>query len=201
MTFVELQEKWSQVRAGVEGELEKVYELLSSAAEGQVRSSFSLLVSLDECALCEVLHDVGGQLHVREEVVEHHRLLWERCILEEVVIEGSVWHGLYVNECFSSLEVRVFGHTSWDDLSESQQEKVVLESLRSVEVPAGTFMMGALPDDGEAIDYERPRHEVTLTKSMMVCVYACTQGLYAAVMGANRVSCGVDATGRKNLLV
>ena len=77
MTFVELQEKWLQVRAGVEGELEKVYELLSSSDEAQVRSSFSLLVSLDACALCEVLHEIGGQLHVREEVVLHHRLLWE----------------------------------------------------------------------------------------------------------------------------
>ena len=38
MTFVELQEKWSQVRAGVEGELNKVYGLLSSADDGQVRS-------------------------------------------------------------------------------------------------------------------------------------------------------------------
>ena len=188
MIFVELQEKWSQIRSGVEGELEKVYALLASSDEGQVRSTLDLLLSLDECALCEVLHEIGGQLRVREEVV-HHRLLWERCILEEVIQEGSVWHGGYVGGCFSSLEVHIFGDISWEDLSESQQEKVVLESLRSVEVPAATFMMGALLNDGEANDREKPRHEVTLSKGMFVGVYACTQGLYASVMGHNPSNC------------
>ena len=183
MTFVELQGKWSQVRAEVE--LEKVYALISSSDESQVRSSFSLLLSLDDCGLCEVLHEVVGQLRIREDVVVYHRLLWERCILDEVIQEGSIWHDLYVGDCFRSLELRVLGNTSWDELSEPQQKKVVLESLQSVEVPAGTFMMGALVDDEEAIDYERPRHEVILTKSMMVCMYACTQGLYASVMGHN----------------
>ena len=110
MTFVELQEKWSQVRVDVESE--KVYALLSSSDEGQVRSSFSLLLSLDASALCEVLHELDGQLRVLEDVVEHHRLLWERCILEEVIQEGSIWHGLYVGDCFRSLEVHVLG-TAW----------------------------------------------------------------------------------------
>ena len=45
---------------------EKVYTLLSSADEVQVRSTFDLLVSLDGCGFCEVLHDVDGQLLVRE---------------------------------------------------------------------------------------------------------------------------------------
>ena len=183
MTFVELKEKWSQIR--VEGEAEKIYELLSSSDDGQVRSTFDLLVSLDASGLCEVLHEVEGQLRVREDMVAHHRLLWEKCIFEEVILESSVWHGLYVEDRFRSLEVRVLGNVAWEELSKSQQEKVVLESLRSVEVPAGTFMMGALPDDEEAEDSERPRHEVTLTKSMSVGIYACTQGLYASVMGQN----------------
>ena len=83
MTFVELQVKWSQVRAGVEGEVEKVYELLSSSDEAQVRSTFDLLVSLEECALCEVLHEVGGQLRVRDDVVLHHRLLGRSVFLKK----------------------------------------------------------------------------------------------------------------------
>ena len=64
MTFVELQEKCSQLR--VEGELEKLYELLSSSDEEQIRSTFDLLLSLDDRGLCEVLHDVDGQLRVRD---------------------------------------------------------------------------------------------------------------------------------------
>ena len=182
MTFVELQGKWSQVRAEVE--VEKVYALLSSSDEAQVRSTFDLLVSLDTSGLCEVLHELDGQLRIREDVVEH-RLVWERCILEEVIQEVSIWHALYVGDCFRSLEVHVLGNISWDELSKSQQKKVVKESLRSVDVSAGTFMMGALSGDKEAYDYETPRHEVTLSKGMEVCVYVCTQGLYESVMGTN----------------
>ncbi|MEC7983892.1 MAG: formylglycine-generating enzyme family protein [Myxococcota bacterium] len=65
------------------------------------------------------------------------------------------------------------------------------QALSLVEVPAGTFMMGALPNDDWAYDSldtrnsEMPRHEVTLTKGMLVSQYACTQGLYESVMGAN----------------
>ena len=33
----------------------------------------------------------------------HHRLLWEKCILEEVSAEDSIWYELYVGECFRSL--------------------------------------------------------------------------------------------------
>ena len=75
MVFVALQERWSKVRLGVEGELEKVYTLLSSEDEAQVRSSFSLLMSLAGSGLCEVLHEADGQLRLRRETVLHHHLL------------------------------------------------------------------------------------------------------------------------------
>ena len=183
MIFAELQEKWTSIRDALSQEDASTFMvLLSSPDETQVKSTFDLLLSLDGSGLCAVLHEVDGQLRVREDVVSHP-LLWERCILEEVIQEGSIWHGLYVGDCFRSLEVHVLGNTSWDDLSESQQKKVVLGSLQCVEVPAGRFMMGA--DDEEAYDDESPRHKVTLSKSMKVCVYACTQGLYASVMGHN----------------
>ena len=183
MTFVELQEKWSHVRAGVEGDIEKVYELLASTDEGQVRSTFDLLLSLDECALCEVLHEVDGQLRVREDVVLHHCGLWEKCILEEIIREGNLWHGLGEAGGFRLLTIHVLGDIVWGELSESQQQKVVQASLRSVEVPSGTFMMGALPDDECAYAGEKPRHEVILHRNISVCVYPCTQGLYESVMG------------------
>ena len=57
--------------------------------------------------------------------------------------------------------------------------------LSLVEVPAGSFMMGALSIDEHAADNETPRHKVTLTKSLLVSKYACTQDLYEAVMGKN----------------
>ena len=46
-------------------------------------------------------------------------------------------------------------------------------------------MMGALPECWYARDSEKPRHEVTLTQNVEMCVYECTQGLYESVMGTN----------------
>jgi len=58
-------------------------------------------------------------------------------------------------------------------------------SFSLVEVPAGSFMMGALPNDREAYDNEKPRHKVRLTKGLLVSKYVCTQDLYETVMGHN----------------
>lgn len=186
MTFAELQKNWSDIRDSLPVEdVLKFRELLSSEDESQVRSSFDLLISFGGCGLCEVLHDVDGQFRVREDVVEHHRLLWERCILEEVMSESSAWHDLYEDDCFLSLEVHVLGNIAWDELSEYHQNKVVEKSLRSVEVSAGSFMMGALPDDKEAYEREKPRHKVVLPHAIEVCIYPVTQGLYGSVMGNN----------------
>ena len=74
---------------------------------------------------------------------------------------------------------------SYSDLSDVQKEKVIGESLRSVLVPSGSFMMGALEGDKEASGDEKPRHNVTLSRGMSVCAYACTQALYEKVMGKN----------------
>ena len=77
------------------------------------------------------------------------------------------------------------GTLKWSVLSERQQGIVLKESKRMVQIPGGTFLMSALPDDGEAEDFEKPRHEVTLTKNVEMSVYECTQGLYESVMGTN----------------
>ena len=60
-----------------------------------------------------------------------------------------------------------------------------MERYALVEVRAGSFMMGALPSDGDADDSEKPRHKVTLTKGLLVSKYPCTQEMYEAVMGKN----------------
>ena len=185
MTFAELQEKWSQVRAAVQSEVEKFSCLLASDDEGQVRSSFALLLSFGDCALCEILDEVDGQLRLQEEVVEYHHLLWTRCILEEVMVEDSIWYGLYVEHCFRRLFHSMYNETPWNELSDVLKEGILKEALLCVEVPAGTFMMGAFPDDEEARGNEKPRHEVILSKNMYVCVYTCTQALYEYVTGKN----------------
>ena len=51
-------------------------------------------------------------------------------------------------------------------------------------VESGIFMMGALPDDNEASDNEKPRHEETVS-SFYISKYEVTQELWQAVMGSN----------------
>ncbi|MAA78741.1 MAG: hypothetical protein CL916_05735 [Deltaproteobacteria bacterium] len=62
------------------------------------------------------------------------------------------------------------------------------EALSLVDVPAGSFMMGALPNDEHAEDLEtpeRPQHEVTLSEGIQISMYPCTQEIYWMVMGDN----------------
>ena len=60
------------------------------------------------------------------------------------------------------------------------------KALSLVEVPAGSFMMGALSGDENADEEdERPQHKVTLSRGMLVSQHPCTQKIYEAVMGEN----------------
>ena len=184
MTFVALQERWDVIRKTIPQEdIDKCMLLLASFDEEQVRSTFDLLVSLDESALCCILHQVGGQLCIQPTVIAHHSL-WEQCTLEEAMERESLWYALYRKGAFLHTEVRMYGDRIWNELSSEEQEKLDKDSLRSIEVLAGRFVMGN-STWSTAFDGEHPSHEVTLTKSMRVCAYACTQGLYESVMGRN----------------
>ena len=57
--------------------------------------------------------------------------------------------------------------------------------VEMVLIPTGEFMMGALPDDENARDDEKPRHKVEITKDFYVGKYPVTQKLYLEVMGYN----------------
>ena len=59
------------------------------------------------------------------------------------------------------------------------------ETVELVLIPAGVFLMGALPDDEDACDFEKPRHKVEITKAFYVGKYPVTQKLWEAVMGDN----------------
>ena len=54
-----------------------------------------------------------------------------------------------------------------------------------VMIPKGDFVMGALEDDGDASDDEKPRHKVTLTHDFLMGKYPVTQALWESVMGSN----------------
>jgi len=57
-------------------------------------------------------------------------------------------------------------------------------TLEMVHIPAGTFLMGAAPNEAEAQSWEYPQHQVTL-KSFYIGKYQVTQAQWQAIMGNN----------------
>jgi formylglycine-generating enzyme required for sulfatase activity len=55
---------------------------------------------------------------------------------------------------------------------------------QAVKIPKGTFMMGALDNDEEALDREKPAHEVTITYDFYMMTTEVTQDLYKKVTGS-----------------
>jgi len=184
-TFQELESKWKENGLN-DMLLAKFQILLTDDSEEGVKSCVELLRSFGDEGLCVVLkQEENGQIVLREDLGIVHRLVWITEIVSIITQEGSVWKSLYESDAFGYIEVQDLANVEWRNLSEVQQKKVVSFSMSCVEVPAGSFMMGALPSDENAYEDEKPQHEVTLTKGMMVSKYACTQGLYEFVMGEN----------------
>ena len=52
-------------------------------------------------------------------------------------------------------------------------------------IPAGSFLMGATPDDTGAYKDEKPQHKVTITRPFYLGVYEVTQYEYRQMMGEN----------------
>ena len=52
-------------------------------------------------------------------------------------------------------------------------------------IPAGTFQMGSADDDKDALDNEKPRREVRITRPFYLGITEITQGQYKAVTGQN----------------
>lgn len=60
-----------------------------------------------------------------------------------------------------------------------------IDEHQFVYIPSGEFMMGALPGDDEAYDWEKPRHVVQISRPFWVGKYQVTQEQYKAVTGKN----------------
>jgi formylglycine-generating enzyme required for sulfatase activity len=74
------------------------------------------------------------------------------------------------------------GLATADELANTYTNSI---GMKFVLIPAGTFMMGADEDFAEAEDYERPRHQVTISKPFYLGVYEVTQQQWKDVMGNN----------------
>jgi sulfatase modifying factor 1 len=75
--------------------------------------------------------------------------------------------------------------TSWMEAFRIGQQEEITNSvgMRLRLIPAGSFMMGALPGDDKAFVDEKPRHRVEITKAFYIGVYEATQAEWEAVMG------------------
>jgi formylglycine-generating enzyme required for sulfatase activity len=58
------------------------------------------------------------------------------------------------------------------------------DGLKYVWVPPGTFMMGCSPGDDECADWEKPSHEVTITRGFWIGQTPVTAGAYKRYAGA-----------------
>jgi formylglycine-generating enzyme required for sulfatase activity len=58
------------------------------------------------------------------------------------------------------------------------------DGLKYVWIPPGTFMMGCSPGDNECSDFEKPSHQVTITRGFWIGQTPVTVGAYKRFIGA-----------------
>jgi formylglycine-generating enzyme required for sulfatase activity len=63
-------------------------------------------------------------------------------------------------------------------------------------IPSGEFMMGSPDDDEYAIEYEKPRHLVRITRPFYLAATEVTQSQYKKIMGSNPSSFAASSIGK-----
>jgi formylglycine-generating enzyme required for sulfatase activity len=165
-------------------QMEKIDELVFSEAIENIRNGLTLMTPIAPEYLCRYLELDGESMVLRDAGRFDAPLSVERVLVESAKSE-LMWSALYESGAFESMHFRALGDVDIENLSESEKAFCVRMAKEMVRVPTGDFMMGALEDDGEAYDHEKPRHKVTFTKDFMIGKYAVTQGLWESVMGSN----------------
>ena len=164
--------------------LEKIDVLVYSDDIENIRNGLTLMTTIAPEYLCRYLKLDDESVVLRGADKFSAPISAERVLVESAKGE-SMWQGVYESAAFESMEFRAVGDVAIEDLSESEKAFCVRMAKEMVRVPAGDFMMGALDDDEEAYDYEKPRHKVILTQDFLIGKYAVTQALWESVMGSN----------------
>ena len=140
--FLMLFQQWQDIRESIEPvALQKLNTLMTQPEEQQVPSSFLLLYSYGDAALCELLEIVDAQLCLRHDISFLHRILWEKCIIEEVCHKDNAWNGLYLSGFFTRMEFRVVGTLEWSQINPYQKKLILQESLRMVSIRPGLSLI------------------------------------------------------------
>ena len=164
--------------------LTKIDELVYTDNIENIRNGLTLMTTIAPEYLCRYLRLDGDSVVLRGSGNFSAPLLAERVLVESVKGE-SMWLGLYESGAFDSMHFRSLGDVTVESLSESEKEFCVRMAKEMVLIPKGDFVMGALEDDGDAYDDEKPRHKVTLTRDFLMGKYQVTQALWESVMGFN----------------
>ena len=88
-----------------------------------------------------------------------------------------------ISDVTTLIDYLLSGLWPWDYI-QTEEFKVGDVTFKMVNVEGGSFMMGANEDNPEALDEEKPAHEVTLS-NFMIGETEVTQALWEAVMGEN----------------
>jgi len=189
----------------------RIDRLLHHIDLSQIKKGFTMLLEHDTSMLCHYLywskkeqlelltsHWQNSEYQKGTESIpivhtwEEHVIEVEKALLS-VLPDYPEWYALYSLGAFSKMEWYAIGAISYRDLSKEMQLWVVKTSREMVRIPAGSFWMGALPDDEYAEDDEKPRHLVHIGKAFYVAKYPVTHALWEFVMeehfdssGANR---------------
>ena len=184
--YQEILERWTETIASLqlEATLTKFYEYLKDPTEEGVASALGLLTSFGDEGLCAIVLLKEEQIVLREDLGIAHQRLMEKEILDFIDDPECVWFPLYEQNAFSDMEFCSFADTDWMLLTKRQQSLAVQASLKQVRIPAGRFVMGAQERE-EPKGNEMPRHLVTLTRSFNMCIYPCTQALFASISEQN----------------
>ena len=162
----------------------KLDELILNDEIENIRNGVMLMSTLAPAAFCRYLTLNNDSMVLIDVHAWPAPLFAERALVEAIKIE-KMWEPLYETGAFESMEFRVLGNVDFDGLTDDEKDFCIRLGKEMVHIPAGDFMMGALEDDEDAWDQERPRHKVTLTRDFLMGKYAVTQALWQSVMGSN----------------
>ena len=187
-------EKWSILESKYQSnkdvlaaeELSKIEGLLNHSDIEYIKQGWQLLLIFGVEQICRYVKMKDRDCRVCGDFQD--RDFVERGLLESLFDYDELIE-LYDLGVFDRMEWQIFQNIPVEELNENQREKVLRESQEMVLIPKGSFMMGALENDTEAWDDEKPRHSVILSRDFWMGKYPVTQALWESVMGNNPSGC------------
>lgn len=111
---------------------------------------------------------------------------------------GNISAGIYSAPSTSAKAVLIANYTDKDILKTAEvsiditsgAQSLVIDigggvTMEFIKIKAGTFTMGSPDSDTMSSIYEKPQHQVTLTKDFYIGKYEVTQKQWIAIMGSN----------------